>query len=101
MLSSFEGILIALLLALPPADERVRNSRSGAARDSAQEELFTDVSACQRFSDGMIRQNCVVRIARREGEDIETGAVFPSHLSWVAPIDPAMPDRLRFMRNMP
>jgi hypothetical protein len=43
----------------------------------------------------------VVRVARREGKDIETGAVFPRYPSWVAPIDPAMPDRLRFMRNMP
>jgi hypothetical protein len=101
MLSSLEGTLIAILLALPLADDRGRNSPSGAARDSAPEELHIDVSGCQRFSDGMIRQNCVVRVAQREGKDIETAAVFPSHRSWVAPIDSAMPDRLRFMRNMP
>jgi hypothetical protein len=101
MLSSLEGILIAILMALPLDDDRDRNSRSGTARDSAPEELHTDVSACQRFSDGMMRQNCVVRVARREGKDIEPGAVFPRRLSWVAPIDPAMPGRLRLMRNMP
>jgi hypothetical protein len=101
MQSSLEGVLIAILVALTPADGRDREPGSGAANASVQERVHADVSACQRFADGMIRQNCVARVARQDGETIKADDLFPMHVSWFVPTDPGMPDHLLFVRNTP
>jgi hypothetical protein len=101
MFSSLEGILIAILALLAAADGREGEPIPGAATASVQEIRDTEVSGCQRFSDEMIRQNCVARVAQREGKDIDAGSPFPTRVSWVAPVDPGMPDRNQFVRTMP
>lgn len=88
-------------MALAPTYDRDGEPSSGAAGASVQERVHADVSAGQRFADGMIRQNCVARGARLDGETIKADDQFPMRVSWFAPIDPGMPDHLRFVRNTP
>lgn len=101
MWSSPEGILIAILVAFAPVSEPVREPSSGAASAAAEEQIYADVSRCQRFADGVTRRNCVARIARLEGENITPDTQFPTRVNRIEPIDPGMPSRLRLARSMP
>jgi hypothetical protein len=101
MWSSPEGILIAILVALAPANEAAREPGSGAASAAAEQQIHADVSRCQRFADGVTRRNCVARIVRPEGENITPDTQFPTRVNRIAPIDPGMPSHLRLVRSMP
>lgn len=91
MLSTLEGVLIALMVAFSPAD-RVSDGGPMAATAIAADA----VAACDRYSSETAKRNCLARI----GRPIETAeaVLFPEQLSWVAPSDPGMPDRFLMRR---
>lgn len=92
MLSTLEGVLIALMVAFSPAD---RASDGGPMAAAAP---VDPVAACDRYSSETAKRNCVARIER----PLETAEAFPSfrdQVSWVAPSDPGMPDRFMIRRS--
>jgi hypothetical protein len=99
MLSSPDGILLAILLALAPAYDRDHEPGSGDG-STAHAQTRADISPCERFADRVIRENCVARLARPEGDDIKPDTQFPARVARIVPIDPGMPDHLRLVRNV-
>ncbi len=84
MLSTLEGVLVALMIAFSPADRASDDGLMAAVVPA------DPVAACERYSSETAKRNCVARI----GRPLETAAavdLFPEQLSWVAPDDPGMP----------
>jgi hypothetical protein len=93
MLQTLEGVLVALLMAFSPGD---RASEGGSTMSAA---LMQDpVAACERYSSEATRRNCVARI-ERPLEIASAEASFAEQVSWIAPSDPGMPDRLNMRRS--
>lgn len=91
MLSTLEGVLIALMVAFSPADGASEGGPMAAA-------VAADpAAACGRYSSETARRNCVVRLGRPL-ETADAANKFPEQLSWVAPNDPGMPDRFMMRR---
>lgn len=93
MLQTLEGVLVALLMAFSPGD---RTSEGGPTVSAAL--LQDPVAACDRYSSETARRNCVARIER----PLETASAEPSfaeQVSWIAPGDPGMPDRINMRRS--
>jgi hypothetical protein len=91
MLSTLEGVLIALMVAFSPADRAPDGGPMAAAMPAVD-----PAAACERYSSDTARRNCVARI----GRPLETAdaALFPEQVSWVAPVDPGMPDPVMLRR---
>ena len=83
MLSSLEGIVIALLLAIAPTSDRDQEPSSGAATAAMHEQTDMDVSPCRRFADRRMRENCVARLARAGGANSMSATRVPARVKWV------------------
>lgn len=89
MPASLEGILVALLVALSPADlDAVPPSQQKAVASQGM-----DSSLCDRFQDALARQNCVTRTSRTPEESV---GAFPTELTWIAPSEQDLDGLWRF-----
>jgi hypothetical protein len=95
MLSSSEGIVIALLVVLAPTSDH--EPSSGAATAAVHEQTDMEVSPCRRFSDRTMRQNCAARLVRAGRANSMSDIRFPAQVNWIVPIDSGTPDRFRFV----
>ena len=92
MLQTLEGVLVALLMAMAPADRPADGS-------TALAELASEaVAACEPYSDETARRNCITRL-QRGVETADAGAVFNEQVTWLVPGDPGMPDRSALLRR--
>lgn len=96
MLSSLEGMLIALIMAFSPAD-RVASAAPASAPIAAR--TLQPGSACNHFLDMMARRNCFVRASRSRAGAAEASASFPSHLTWIVPTTTSM-DRFQLAERL-
>jgi hypothetical protein len=92
MLQTLEGVLVALLMAFSPGD---RASEDGPSMSAAL--LLDPIAACDRYSSETARRNCVARI-ERPLETASAEASFAEQVTWIAPSDPGMPDRIAMRR---
>lgn len=109
MQSTFDGLLIALLMALAPSDQDLPPDSDPSFRDGfnlGYQELKLheppaqgDAAGCRFFIDEAARKNCMVRTGRAQSGSAENLAQFPDDTIWIVPRDPAMP--LRFQPKTP
>ena len=92
MLQTLEGVLVALLMAMAPADRPADGS-------AALTELAAEaVAACEPYSDETARRNCIARLERGL-ETADAGVAFTEQVTWLVPGDPGMPDRSALLRR--
>jgi hypothetical protein len=91
MVPTLEGVLIALILVIAPA-----NSGRAAAQNAAVATAKADVSSCTRYTADNAQRNCVARVLRaaRRLDD----APYPSHVDWVAPPEPGLSQKAMLLR---
>lgn len=92
MLQTLEGVLVALLMAMAPAD------RPSDGSTTLAELRIEALAACEPYSNESARRNCIARIERT----LDTAAaevVFAEQVAWVVPNDPGMPDRAALLRR--
>jgi heterodisulfide reductase subunit A-like polyferredoxin len=87
MLQTLEGVLVALLMAMAPAD------RPGDGSTTLAELRIEALAACEPYSNETARRNCIARLERALEPADEEAAVFTEQVAWIAPSDPGMPDR--------
>jgi hypothetical protein len=96
MQSSFDGLLIALLVVLAPdqdtqSGERTIEGFQFAPAIAASRGRDDPAAACSQFFDAGARRNCEIRIGRERSGSAEGESIYPETLFWVTPSDPAMP----------
>ncbi len=103
MQQTLESLLIALLVALNPAepdapsfapDEGSGGAGPAATAPPAPLTVDMDVDRCRNFNDPEARRNCIIRTTRPLSGSSEVGE-FPSRTVWIAPNDPGMPFRFQ------
>lgn len=103
MQTPFDSLLVALFVALSPADHDGRPSPSVESFrqgfDQGYEGLRLrpdargqgEAADCRYFADAVARGNCVARTNRALSGTAETSKTFPDQTIWIAPEDPGMP----------
>jgi hypothetical protein len=91
MLQTLEGVLVALLMAMAPADRP-------ADGPTVAELRFEALAACEPYSNETARRNCIARLERGL-ETADAGANFTEQVTWLVPGDPGMPDRSALLRR--
>jgi hypothetical protein len=92
MLQTLEGVLVALLMAMAPAD------RPGDGSTTLAELRIEALAACEPYSDETARRNCVARLERALDADDEE-ANFTEQVAWIVPNDPGMPGPATLLRS--
>ena len=87
MLQTLEGVLVALLMAMAPAD-RPADGSTALAELSAEA-----VAACGPYSNETARKNCIARLERGL-ETADAAVVFTEQVTWLVPGEPSMPSAL-------
>lgn len=105
MQTSFDSLLVALLLALSPLEH---DGAPGQQADAQRPPFYqgnerfrlrleahdpSDTSDCRYFVDAVARGNCMVRTSRTISKASGTVLAFPDQTMWIAPGDPGMPFR--------
>jgi hypothetical protein len=104
MQSSFDSLLVALFVALSPAEH---DGQPGiAAADPPRPGFYQDyewlslrpvpsgaseATDCRYFVDATARDNCLIRTTRASSKTGESILAFPDQIIWIAPGDPGMP----------
>jgi hypothetical protein len=110
MQTSFDSLLVALLVALSPAEH---DGQPGIAATDPHRPGFqqgyewfslrpapsgaSDATDCRYFMDAVARGNCLIRTTRPPSKAGETALAFPDQIIWIVPGDPGMP--LKFSPN--
>jgi hypothetical protein len=92
MLQTLEGVLVALLMAMAPADRPIDGS--AAATELAAEA----VAACEPYSNETARKNCIARLERGL-ETADAGIIFTEQVTWLVPGEPGMPTTALLRRS--
>ena len=97
MQSSFDSLLIALLVVLAPEQDSRTGERLADSFQFAAPPLRRSIDpsdgapACRQFADAEARRKCMIRTGRSASGSAEVTANYPETLFWVTPADPEMP----------
>jgi hypothetical protein len=111
MQTSFDSLLVALFVALSPAENDGQASlftesfRQGfqqgyeGLRLRAEAHGQRETADCRYFADAAARGKCIVRTNRAHSGAAETTPAYPDQTIWIAPEDPGMP--FKYSPNTP
>lgn len=103
MQSAFDSLLVALFVALAPAEQEAQPSPSAESFRQGFHQGYEglrmrpdgvgpgDAADCRYFVDDLARRHCVVRTERALSGSAEQAPPFPVETVWIAPSDPEMP----------